>query len=74
LKQTFIAGVWREGDWVVAQCREVDIDSQGQTEDEALANLKEVLELHFEPPVATVYPVHTLQTPQGNKVTARYRP
>ena len=27
--------------------------SQGQTEEEALANLREALELHFEPPVAT---------------------
>jgi hypothetical protein len=27
--------------------------AQGETEDEALANLKEALELHFEPPQAT---------------------
>jgi predicted RNase H-like HicB family nuclease len=30
----------------------VDVASQGRTEEEALANLREALELHFEPPVA----------------------
>ena len=39
--------------WYVAQCLEVDVASQGKTEAEALANLKEALELHFEPPHAT---------------------
>jgi predicted RNase H-like HicB family nuclease len=32
---------------------EVDVASQGETEEEALANLKEALELYFEPPQAT---------------------
>lgn len=36
-----------------AQCLEIDLASQGETEEEALANLREALELHFEPPVAT---------------------
>jgi len=31
--------------------------SQGKTEDEALANLREALELHFEPPVSANPPV-----------------
>jgi predicted RNase H-like HicB family nuclease len=31
----------------------VDVASQGETEKEALANLKEALKLHFEPPQAT---------------------
>ena len=39
--------------WYVAQCREVDVASQGKTEAEGLANLKEALELHFEPLQAT---------------------
>jgi len=34
----------------VAQCLEVDVASQGETEEEALANLKEALELFFESP------------------------
>jgi len=37
----------------VAQCLDLDVASQGETEEVALANLKEALELHFEPPVAT---------------------
>lgn len=36
-----------------AQCLELDVASQGETEAEALENLKEALELYFEPPQAT---------------------
>jgi predicted RNase H-like HicB family nuclease len=53
LKRPFSATVWREGDWYVSQCLDVDIASQGRTEEEALENLKEALALHFEPPCAT---------------------
>ncbi len=56
MKRTFTASVWQEGSWFVAQCVEVDIASQGETEAEALANLSEALSLHFEPPVATITP------------------
>lgn len=38
----------REGDSYVALCPEVDVASQGQTLDEARANLKEAVELFFE--------------------------
>jgi len=58
MKQQFTASVWREGEWFVAQCLEVDVASQGETEQEALHNLREAIELHFEPPVATAGP-HT---------------
>jgi predicted RNase H-like HicB family nuclease len=53
MKRPFSATVWREGDWYVSQCLEVDVASQGVTEEEALANLKEALELHFESPQST---------------------
>jgi predicted RNase H-like HicB family nuclease len=53
MKRTFAAAVWREGDWYVSQCLEVDVASQGTTEEDALANLKEALDFHFEPPQAT---------------------
>ena len=53
MKRPFAATVWREGDWYVAQCLEIDVASQGESEEEALANLREALELHFEPPRAT---------------------
>ncbi len=51
MTQKFTASVWREGDWFVAQCLKVDVASQGKTEEEALANLREALELNFEPPI-----------------------
>ena len=50
----FTATVWQEGDWFIAQCREVEVASQGLTEEEALESLREALELHFEPPHATI--------------------
>ena len=53
MKRPFTATVWREGNWYLSQCREVDVASQGETEKEVLANLKEALELHFEPPQAS---------------------
>ena len=56
MKRTFNASISVEGDWFVAQCLEVDIASQGQTEAEALQNLSEALELHFEEPQATLTP------------------
>ena len=52
MKREFKASVSREGDGFVAQCLEVDVASQGRTEEQALANLEEALVLHFEPPRA----------------------
>lgn len=40
--------VWREGEFYVAQCLNVDISSFGKTKAEALTNLQEALELYFE--------------------------
>lgn len=56
MKQTFTARVWKEGDWFIAQCAEVDVASHGRSEQEALDNLREALELYFEPPTATILP------------------
>ena len=56
MKQSFTASVYKEGDWYVAQALEVDVASQGETVDEALANLREAVELHFEPPLPTSAP------------------
>ncbi len=50
MRQVFTVSLWQEGDWFVAQCLEVDVASQGETEDAALSNLREALELYFEPP------------------------
>lgn len=56
MKRKFTAHLWKEGALWVAQCLEVDVASQGATEEEALANLKEALELYFEPPTPTQVP------------------
>ena len=56
MKRAFTASIWQEGEWYVAQCLEVDVASQGETEEEALANLREALELYFEPPTPTYAP------------------
>jgi predicted RNase H-like HicB family nuclease len=62
MRRQFSAATWKEGDWVAAQCLEVDVASQGVSEDEALDNLREALELHFQPPRATSYPeVRTIE-------------
>ena len=51
---SFTAVVTQEEDLFVAQCLEVDVASQGATEEEALANLREALALYFEEPRDTV--------------------
>ena len=56
MKRSFNATTWQEGEWFVAQCIEVDVASQGHTEEEALENLRDALKLHFTPPVATIAP------------------
>jgi len=56
MKKVFTARTWVEGEWVIAQCAEVDVASHGHTEEEALRNLQEALELYFEPPTATIMP------------------
>ena len=56
-KQTFTASIWREDNWFIAQCLEVDIASQGESEEAALTNLAEALELYFEPPQPSLKPI-----------------
>jgi predicted RNase H-like HicB family nuclease len=56
MKTAFTATTWREDDWFISQCLQIDVASQGRTEDEEFANLREALELHFEAPQATRLP------------------
>ena len=66
MKRNFTATVQREGQIYVAQCLEVDVASQGASEEQALASLSEALALHFEEPTATVVPkVRQLQVEVG---------
>ena len=56
MRRTFTATLTQEGDWVVAQCLEVNVASQGESEEEALANLREALGFAFEEPHALKMP------------------
>ena len=42
------AAITLEGTWWVARCLEVEVTSQGESFDEARANLAEALELYFD--------------------------
>jgi predicted RNase H-like HicB family nuclease len=44
----FTAAITEDEGWFVARCLEVEVASQGETFDEARANLAEALELYFE--------------------------
>jgi predicted RNase H-like HicB family nuclease len=48
--QKYEVVVWKESEWFVSWCRELDVASQGQTVEEAIENLKEAIALHLEPP------------------------
>ncbi|MGH3146108.1 MAG: type II toxin-antitoxin system HicB family antitoxin, partial [Rubrobacter sp.] len=49
-----------------AQCLEVDVASQGESEEEALENLREAIELYFEPPGPGTAPhVRTIEVEVG---------
>ena len=62
MKRSFMATVWKEDDWYVAQALEVDVASQGETVDGALSNLREALELYFTPPVdAASWQLHSIE-------------
>ena len=47
-QRRFTALVTREDDWYVAHCAELGVVSQGKSTDEALANLREAVELYIE--------------------------
>ncbi len=63
--RTFMAVVHKEESLYVAECPEVGTVSQGETVEEALANLKEATELYLEefplpdqtPPLVTTFEV-----------------
>jgi len=56
MKRDLSAVVWQEDEWFIAQCLEIDVASQGESEKAALENLREALTLHFTPPVASILP------------------
>jgi predicted RNase H-like HicB family nuclease len=46
---------YREDEFIVAQCLNVDVSSFGSTREEAIANLKEAVELYFDGESETTY-------------------
>jgi len=48
MKLNFMVSILKEDDWYIATCLENNVVSQGKTVEEALACLKEALELYFE--------------------------
>jgi predicted RNase H-like HicB family nuclease len=46
--RTLTATIWRETDGYVSLCPELDVASQGDTVEEARANLQEAVDLFFE--------------------------
>lgn len=51
-KKTLSSGLhvllWKENEWYITRCIEVEIASQGKTKKEALKNIEEALSLFFE--------------------------
>ncbi|MEU4801273.1 type II toxin-antitoxin system HicB family antitoxin [Actinosynnema sp. NPDC023587] len=66
-QRTLTAAVHQEEDWYIAQCLEVDVASQGQSIQEALANLREAVALYLsevpEPEVTATPLVTSFQVP-----------
>ena len=56
MTKKFTASVWQEGPWFVAQCLQIDVATQGESEAEAVENLKEAIALHMEEPKASIAP------------------
>ena len=57
--------VYREDEFFVSQCLNVDVSSFGKTREEAVANLKEAVELYFEgEPDSAYVPVTDLNVGQ----------
>jgi predicted RNase H-like HicB family nuclease len=56
------AVVTQEGDWYVARCLEIDAVSQGETVEQALANLRDVVEVYVEEEGLPPAPTHPLVT------------
>ncbi len=67
---TFTAAVTRDDGWYVSRCLEVEVVSQGETVEEALANLREALELYFEDEPAPTVLVRPLVTSVDVRISA----
>ena len=61
MTRTFTASVREEDGEYIAQAHEVDVEGHGANLDDALANLREEVELYFKPGAAVVPEVHRIE-------------
>ncbi len=54
--------VWKEGEYYVAQCLNIEVSSFGKSKEEALKNLKEAIELYMED--ASVDDMNKIEEPE----------
>ncbi len=47
LQHTIKAFIRKEDDWYVAECKEINVVTQGRTVDETISNLQEAVALHL---------------------------
>jgi predicted RNase H-like HicB family nuclease len=67
MKVTLENIIWKEGEFYVAQCLNVEVNSFGKTKQEALSNLQEALELYFEDtPISEATQIENLKSFQQN--------
>ncbi|MDE0068143.1 MAG: type II toxin-antitoxin system HicB family antitoxin [Caldilineaceae bacterium] len=48
VKWTLSCSAWKEGDWYVSRCEELEVASQGRSVGEAIDNLQEALQMLLE--------------------------
>jgi predicted RNase H-like HicB family nuclease len=71
MKQSILQNVvWKEGEYYVAQCLNVDISSFGSSREEALKNLDEALNLYFEDDKHE--DIHSVENPEIVNISVRY--
>jgi predicted RNase H-like HicB family nuclease len=65
---TVKVAVCADDDWIVARCLELDVATQGATEEEAIANLNEALTLQFIAPSSSPEPAPPSAPPSGSRL------
>ena len=56
MSRLFTISIQKDDAWYIAKCLENSVASQGQTMDEAIANLREALELYYEDEALPTFP------------------
>jgi len=55
--KTFRATLWKQDNWFIVQCDEIDVATQAGSESEAAINIQEALALHFDVPEGEIHVV-----------------